>query len=162
MKISILVAASENNVIGKDNKLIWHISHDLKRFKMLTMGHHIIMGRKTFESIGKALPGRINVVITRNKDYKAEDCIIVHSIDEALSVAKDDNEAFVIGGEAIFKETLPLAGKLYLTRIHKTFEGDAFLPEFDVTQWKETDRELRKEHPDFEYSYINYSKVEQE
>ena len=159
MRISLLVAASENNVIGKDNKLIWHISHDLKRFKMLTMGHHIIMGRKTHESIGKALPGRINVVITRNKNYKAEGCVVVHSIEEALLKSGEDNEVFVIGGEEIFKETLPVADRIYYTRVHEKFDGDAFMPEIEWSEWIEVERERRTEHPDFDYSYITLDRI---
>jgi len=159
MRISILVAASENNVIGKDNKLIWHISHDLKRFKMLTMGHHIIMGRITHESIGKALQGRINVIVTRNKNFNAEGCLIVHSIEEALLRSSEDNEIFVIGGEEIFKETIPVADRIYLTRIHKNFDGDAFMPQINKEEWVETELERRTEHPDFDYTYITLDRI---
>ncbi|MGI8893452.1 MAG: dihydrofolate reductase [Bacteroidia bacterium] len=159
MRISLLVAASENNVIGKDNQLIWHISHDLKRFKMITMGHHIIMGRKTHESIGKALPGRINMVITRNKDYKAEGCVVVHSIEEAFLKSSEDNEIFVIGGEEIFKLTLPVADRIYYTCIHKNFEGDAYMPEITREEWLEVEMERRTEHPDFDYTYITYDRI---
>lgn len=159
MRISLLVAASENNAIGKDNKLIWHISHDLKRFKMLTMGHHILMGRKTHESIGKALPGRIKVIITRNKNYKAEGCLVVHSIEEAFLKSSEDNEVFVIGGEEIFRETLSVADRIYLTEIHKHFEGDAFMPEINRHEWVETEMERRTEHPDFDYSYITLDRI---
>jgi dihydrofolate reductase len=159
MRISLLVAASENNVIGKDNQLPWHISHDLKRFKLLTMGHHIIMGRKTHESIGKALPGRINVVITRNQNYKAEGCLVVHSVEEALMKSSEDNEVFVIGGEEIFRETLPVADNIYYTCIHKNFDGDAYMPEIDWSEWVVIERERRTEHPDFDYSYITYERI---
>lgn len=159
MRISLLVAASENNVIGKDNQLPWHISHDLKRFKLLTMGHHIIMGRKTHESIGKALPGRINVVITRNKDYRAEGCLLVYSVEEALMKSSEDNEVFVIGGEEIFRETLPVADRIYLTHIHKSFDGDAFMPEINRQEWAEVVMERRTEHPDFDYSYITLDRI---
>ena len=159
MRISLLVAASENNVIGKDNKLPWHISHDLKRFKMLTMGHHIIMGRKTHESIGKALPGRINVVVTRNKNYKAEGCVVVNTVEEALLRSSDDNEVFIIGGEQIFKETLPVADRIYLTEIHKNIEGDAFMPELNKEEWIATEIERRTEHPDFDYTYITLDRI---
>lgn len=159
MRISLLVAASENNVIGKDNKLTWHISHDLKRFKMLTMGHHIIMGRKTFESIGRPLPGRINVIVTRNKNYKTDGCIVVNSVKEAFLKSNDDNEIFVIGGEQIFKETLAVADRIYLTKIHRNFDGDAFMPEINKDEWIETETERRTEHPDFDYTYVTLDRI---
>ena len=135
MIVSIIVAVSENNVIGKDNKLIWHLPADLKNFKTLTMGHHIIMGRKTFESIGKALPGRTSIVITHQSSYSAEGCIVVNSIDEALTKASDDTEVFIIGGDAIFQQSLNFATKIYLTKIHRSFEGDTFFPDLNEKEW---------------------------
>ena len=119
MKLSIIVAASQNNVIGKDNQLIWRLSADLKRFKALTTGHHIIMGRKTFDSIGKPLPNRTSIIITRQADYKAEGCIVVNSLEEALEKVPADQEAFIIGGGTIYKEAIDKADKLYLTRVQK-------------------------------------------
>jgi dihydrofolate reductase len=137
MIISLLVAMDEHNGIGQDNRLPWHLSTDLKRFKALTMGHHILMGRKTYESIGRALPGRANVIITRSPDYQAEGCVIAHSLREALSIAElaGESEAFVIGGGQIFAQALPLADRIYLTRVHTVSEADVFFPEFYESAW---------------------------
>jgi len=142
MKIAIVVAASKNLVIGKDNKLPWHLPADLKYFKNLTMGHCIIMGRKTFESIGKPLPGRTNIVVTRNKDYSKEGIIVCSSLEEAYDYANknNENEAFVIGGAEIINEALKTANKIYLTQIDENFEGDTFLAPIDTKQWKEVKR----------------------
>jgi len=145
MLISLLVAMDENRGIGKDNHLPWHLSKDLKRFKALTMGHHIIMGRKTYDSIGRALPGRKTIVVTHNPDYQINtvnnqsgDICIVHSIDEAITFAADagDNEAFIIGGGEIFKQTLPLASRIYLTRVLIHLDCDTFFPELVPDQWE--------------------------
>lgn len=156
MNISIIVAAAENNVIGKDNDMPWRLSADLRRFKKLTMGHHIIMGRKTFESIGKPLPGRTSVIITRNKDYKQEGCIVVHSLDEALETIKDE-EVFIIGGGEIYNMAFEKANKLYLTRVHANPEGDTCIPEVD-NRWKEVEREdfQKDEKNQYDYSFIDY------
>jgi len=135
--ISIIVAVAENDVIGKDNDLIWHLPRDMKHFKETTTGHFIIMGRKTFESNGRALPNRTNVIITRDKDFNAEGCVVVHSLEDALKVAKDDPEAFIIGGGVIYKMALPIVDRIYLTKIHHTFEGDTFFPELDMNEWDE-------------------------
>ena len=139
MKISIIVAIAENGVIGLNNRLIWRLSDDLKNFKKLTYGHFIIMGRKTFESIGKPLPGRTNIILSKNRSYKAEGCVILKSVAEALkySASKNQEEVFIIGGAQIYKETLYMADKLYLTRVHATPEGDAFFPTIDFSDWKE-------------------------
>lgn len=131
MKISIVVAvAGKKRVIGKKGSLPWYIPDELKRFKEITMGHPIIMGRKTHESIGRVLPGRTNIVITTHPDYQAPGCIIVHSLDEALQKTKNAAEVFVIGGGEIYKQALPLADKLYLTYIDKEIEGDVFFPDY--------------------------------
>ena len=135
--ISIIVAVAENNVIGKDNDLIWHLPKDMKHFKETTTGHFIIMGRKTFESNGRALPNRTNVIITRDKDFNAEGCVVVHSLEDAFKVAKDDPEAFIIGGGVIYKMALPIVDRIYLTKILHTFEGDTFFPELDMNEWEE-------------------------
>jgi len=135
--ISIIVAVAENDVIGKDNDLIWHLPRDMKHFKETTTGHFIIMGRKTFESNGRALPNRTNVIITRDKDFNAEGCVVVHSLEDAFKVAKDDPEAFIIGGGVIYKMALPIVDRIYLTKIHHTFEGDTFFPELDMNEWEE-------------------------
>lgn len=141
MLISLIVAMDEKGGIGKDNRLPWHLSDDLKRFKALTMGHHIIMGRKTYESIGKPLPGRTNVVITRNLDYEAEGCIVVHSLGQALDVAQEraEDEVFITGGREIFAQALETADRIYLTRVHAQVPADVYFPHFDEREWFEKD-----------------------
>lgn len=140
MITSIIVAASENNVIGKNNQLPWHLPADLKYFKNTTWGLPIIMGRKTFESIGKPLPGRENIIITRNSDYKATGATVVHSITGAIRVAEslDVKEMFIIGGAELFNSTLDLVQKIYLTRVHTTVGGDVFFPSLNMENWKMT------------------------
>jgi dihydrofolate reductase len=137
MIISLLVAAGENNVIGKDNKLPWHLPNDLKYFKNCTWGMPVVMGRKTFESIGKPLGGRTNIVLTRNKEWKTEGVKAVNDIAQAINFAgeSDVKEIFIIGGAEIFKTVFNDAHRIYLTRIHHTFEGDAFFPEMTETDW---------------------------
>lgn len=137
MIVSLLVAASENNVIGKDNQLPWHLPNDLKYFKNLTWGMPILMGRKTFDSIGKPLPGRKSIVITRNTDWQHESVDVVHSLEEAIQKAEDYGvkEIFVIGGAEIFNTSLPTANRIYLTRIHHTFDGDVHFPEISEKEW---------------------------
>ena len=161
--LSLIVAAAENNVIGKDNQLIWHLSNDLKRFKKLTSGHHIIMGRKTFESFPKPLPNRTHIVITRQKDYKVpKGVIVVHSMKEAVSVATlSDAEPFVIGGGEIYKQALPFATKIELTRVHHEFEGDTFFPEIELRDWKETANTFHKKDDkhEYEFSFLTYERV---
>ena len=161
-ELTIIVAAGENNAIGKDNDLIWHLSDDLKRFKKLTNGHHIIMGRKTFESFPKPLPNRIHIVITRQKDYQAPDgVIIVNNLEDAIDAARKDQQPFIIGGGEIYKQSMNLADKIELTRVHETFEGaDTFFPEIDETIWKEIartthDADEKHEHA---FSFITYVK----
>lgn len=160
-EITIIVAAAENNAIGKDNKLIWHLSNDLKRFKSLTNGHHIIMGRKTFESFPKPLPNRTHVVITRQSDYKVPEGVkVVNSLDAAIEASKSDSQPFIIGGGEIYKQAMTIADKIELTRVHSTFEADAFFPEIDTSIWKETSNEFHKrdENHDYEFSFITYVK----
>lgn len=136
--ISIVVAVAENNVIGKENQLIWHLPADLRHFKQLTMGHPIVMGRKTYESIGKPLPGRTSIIITRQKGYTAQGCIVVNSIAEALEKAKAlDEQVYIIGGAEIYRQALPFTDTIYLTKVHHTFEGDTFFPELAEAEWKE-------------------------
>jgi dihydrofolate reductase len=142
--ITIIAAADENNVIGNDNKLIWHLSDDLKHFKNLTKDHHVIMGRKTFESMPKALPNRTNIVITRNRDYVGENIIVVSSLNEALEISKDDSQPFIIGGGEIYNLGIQVADRIELTRVHSTFEGDTFFPEIDLNKWDEIKRDKRK------------------
>ena len=160
-EIILIAAVSENYVLGRDNKLIWHISEDLKRFKKLTNGHAIIMGRKTFESMPAALPGRKNIILTRNKKYHAKDAFIAHSIHEALKLTEDDPYPYIIGGGEIYSLFLPIADKIELTRIHKTFEGDAFFPEIDMTKWILHSSETNNSSTDqpYNYSFLTYSKI---
>jgi dihydrofolate reductase len=138
MMISMIVAVAENGVIGKNNDLPWHLPDDLKFFKNTTKGHVILMGRKCFESFGKPLPHRTNVIITRNTEYKQEGAKVVHSLEDALSVAKEkqETEVFVCGGEEIYRQSMDKADKLYLTRIHAKVEGDVHFPDFDEDQWE--------------------------
>lgn len=141
MMISIITAMDENQLIGKDNGLPWKLPADLQFFKKVTMAKPIIMGRKTFESIGRPLPGRTNVVITRDASFEAEGCEVVYSLENAIEKVKDVNEAMVIGGENIYKQFLPLADRLYLTKVSGSFDGDAWFPEISFNQWKLIERE---------------------
>ena len=137
MIITLIAAAAENNALGKDNQMIWHLPDDFKRFKQLTSGHYIIMGRKTFESLGRLLPNRTHVIITRQKDYKAEGCIVADSIDKALDACPQDEEVFVIGGGEIYRQSIDKADKIELTRVYGTSpEADAYFPEIDTEKWK--------------------------
>ena len=158
MILSIIVAASENHVIGRDNALIWHVSSDLKHFRQLTTAHTIVMGRKTFESVGKALPNRRNIVISRNSAFKAEGCELVDSIEKALDLVKGEEEVFIIGGGKIYHEVWDKADRLYLTQVHTIVEGDTFIPEIDLAQWEEISRQdfPAGEKDDFDYSFINF------
>ncbi len=135
MILSLIIAVDENNLIGAKNDLPWNLPEDLKRFKEITMGHPIIMGRKTFESIGRVLPGRENIIITRNKDYTAEGTTVLHSIEEMINHVKNEDEAFIIGGAQLFKEAISHISKMYLTEIHQSFEGDVYLPELNIKNW---------------------------
>ncbi|WP_431137107.1 dihydrofolate reductase [Psychroserpens mesophilus] len=159
-ELTIIVAAGEDNAIGKDNDLIWHLSHDLKRFKLLTNGHHIIMGRKTFESFPKPLPNRTHIVITRQKAYQApNDVIVVNSLKDALDAARHDKQPFIIGGGEIYKQSMSLADKIELTRVHSKFENaDTFFPEIDTLKWKEISRithDVDEKHA-HAFSFITY------
>lgn len=136
MKISLIVAKSRNNVIGNNNQLPWHLPADLKHFKTITMGKPIIMGRKTFDSIGKPLPGRRNIIISRQQNFYIDGCEIFHSIDDALSAVKTEKEVMIIGGTNLFLQVLPIAERIYLTVIAADFEGDTFFPELDYAQWQ--------------------------
>jgi len=133
--ITMIAAASENNVLGKDNDLVWHLPDDFKRFKTLTTGHPIIMGRKTFESFPKLLPNRTHIVITRNKDYASKEALVVHTMEEALAAAQNDSQPFIIGGGEIYQLGLSYAACIELTRVHGEFEGDAFFPEVNSREW---------------------------
>ncbi len=134
--ITMIAAAGENNELGKDNDLVWHLPDDFKRFKQLTTGHYIIMGRKTFESFPKPLPNRTHVVITRNEGYKRDGAVVVHSIDAALLKASSDTQPFIIGGGEIYKMGISIADKIELTRVHGTFDADTYFPELDKDKWE--------------------------
>jgi dihydrofolate reductase len=157
-KLSIIVAMSSNRVIGVNNTLPWHISEDLKHFKSLTTGHTIIMGRKTYESIGRPLPNRRNIVISRNTEASYEGAEVVHSIEDAFSICKNDNEVFVIGGSNIYEQALSLVDYIYITEIKKSFSGDAFFPEINKQMWIESSRENHITNDGLEFSFVKYQK----
>jgi dihydrofolate reductase len=160
--ITIIAAIANNSALGKDNDLIWYLPADLKRFKKVTTGHHILMGRNTYESIGKPLPNRTTVIITRNSNYKAEGCIVVNSIEKAIEVAKEDEHVFVIGGAQIYKQAMEadLVDQLDITLVHQDFEADVFFPEIKTAIWKEASRENFEadEKNTYNYSFISYKK----
>lgn len=158
--LTMIAAAAKNNALGKNNDLIWHISNDLKRFKRLTSGHAIIMGRKTFQSMPKALPNRTNIVLTNKKDFNAEGGVVVHSIADALALVKEDTQPFIIGGGEIYRLFMEYCDRIELTRVHHDFDADVFFPEINEKLWKEIEREdisASAEQP-FNYSYITYEK----
>ena len=138
--INIIVAVAENGVIGDKNSLLWHISEDLRYFKRITSGHPVVMGRKTYESLGRPLPNRTNVVITRS-DIQIDGCTVVHSIEEAVGMFPAGEEIFIIGGAQIYAQALPIADRFYLTRVHRAYEGDTHFPEWDESQWRQVSRE---------------------
>ncbi len=160
--LSIIVAKAKNNIIGKDNKLLWKLPADLQRFKELTTGHIIIMGRKTFESLGRVLPNRKHIVFTQNPDFKVNDenVQVVHSMLEIQEYIESEEECFVIGGAMIYNLLMPYVNKMYITQIDKDFEGDAFFPRIDETKWKEVEREkgVKDENNNLEYEFITYEK----
>ena len=152
--LTLIVAAAENDIIGKDNQLIWHLSDDLKRFKTLTSNHCMIMGRKTFESFSKPLPNRTHIVISRQQNYTVPSgVIVVHNLEDALDAAKNDFQPFVIGGGEIYKEAMKYADKIELTRVHENFDGDTFFPEIDTYVWIETENKLHQKDPNHNYSF---------
>ena len=159
-RFSILVAMAKNRVIGRNNALPWQLSPDLKRFKQLTMGHHIVMGRKTYESIGRLLPGRTSVIVTRQPDYQVPGAIVAGSIAEALKVCSEgkemNQESFVIGGAEIYQQALGLCQRMYVTEIQQEFDGDALFPEFDPQEWREISREKHRldEDDGLEYHFV--------
>ncbi|MCO4291435.1 dihydrofolate reductase [Solitalea sp. MAHUQ-68] len=161
MTLSIIVAKAENNVIGNNNTLIWHLPADLKYFKNLTTGNTIIMGRKTYDSIGKPLPNRRNIVISRNTDLKIAGCEVVNSLDEALKMSGNEEHVFIIGGAEIYKQALNKVDTLYITEVKSTFEGDAFLDEISPEIWHEVSREdhLADEKNKVNYSFVTYKRT---
>ena len=140
-RISIIAAVARNRVIGRDNRLPWHLPQDLKRFRALTMGHHVIMGRKTWESIGRILPGRSMVVVSRDRAYGAAGCLVASSLEQAIRLCGADPEVFIIGGAEIYRQALPMADRMYLTRIEQDVAGDTYFPDFDAEEWTESSRE---------------------
>ncbi|PWG06824.1 dihydrofolate reductase [Polaribacter aquimarinus] len=161
--ITIIAAIAKNNALGKNNDLIWHLPADLKRFKKITSGHYILMGRNTFESIGKPLPNRTTIIITRNKNYYKDGCLIAHSLEEAIELASSEEKIFIIGGAQIYKEVMEkdLVDRLDITLVHQEFEADAFFPEIDKKVWKEIKREDFKadNKNSFDYSFLSFKKV---
>lgn len=160
-RICLIAALAANRVIGKNNALPWHLPADLKRFKALTMGHPVVMGRKTYESIGRPLPGRRNLVITRNRGYSAPGCEVVHSFDAAIAACRGAQEIFVIGGAELYRESLPRAHCLEFTEIRAKIEGDATFPEFSMSEWHETGREIHSDEAGipFRYDFARYERV---
>ena len=158
--LTLIAAVASNGALGLNNELIWHLPADLKRFKNVTRGHHVIMGRKTFESLNKPLPNRTNIIITRNPAYQAEGCLIATSLQEAIQMAEEDPNPYILGGAEIYRQAIELAHALDLTLVHEAFEADAFFPEIDPELWELVSRE------DFEadeknphaYSFVRYEK----
>ena len=160
MKLSLIVAMATNRTIGINKQMPWHLSADLKHFKKTTLGCPIIMGRKTFESIGRPLPGRQNIIISRNPNYKLEGCLVFNEIESALSSCKHEEEVFVIGGATLYEATLAHADRLYITQIQQDFAGDTWFPVIDKNQWQESAREdiSDDQSVDFNYSFVIYQR----
>ncbi|MGB3065172.1 dihydrofolate reductase [Sphingobacterium thalpophilum] len=158
--ITLIVAASENNAIGINNQMPWHLPNDFKYFKKNTLDHSVLMGRKTFDAIGKALPGRRNIVITRNAEFQADEVDVANSIQEALLYCRDEREVFIIGGANIYQQALPLASKVLLTRVHTTIPGDAFFPTLSSEDWELVSSELHAadDRHAFAYTFEVYIK----
>jgi dihydrofolate reductase len=152
--ITIIAAVADNNALGKNNELLWHLPNDFKRFKAITTGHYIIMGRKTFESFPKPLPNRIHIIITRQKNYNYEGCIVVDSLQNALATCSKEKEVFIIGGGEIYKQSMDIADKLDVTKVYHTFEADTFFPEIDLDKWNLTASEF---HPKDEKHLYDFS-----
>jgi dihydrofolate reductase len=167
VRLALMAAKAENNCIGRNNKLPWYLPNDLKYFKRVTFGKPVIMGRKTWESLKGPLPGRTNIVVTRNPDYQAEGAKVVHDIDAAMELAQHIGvidgieEVVIMGGAGLYEEGLKKADRLYLTEVHAEVEGDAFFPEMDMTQWKEIGREDFKAEPpnEYDYSFVVYERA---
>jgi len=164
MILSLIVAASENGVIGKDNDLPWHLPADLKHFKKITSGHCIIMGRNTYESIGRPLPKRTNIVVSSNRSLAIEGCLVVHSVDEAIELTKqhESEEAFIIGGATLYNTCLDKAEKIYLTRVHTEIQGDTFFPEIDMNNWEVVSEEYHEKDEKhlYNFSFITLERKE--
>jgi dihydrofolate reductase len=158
--ITLIAAASENNALGKNNQLVWHLPDDFKRFKALTTGHYIIMGRKTFESFPKPLPNRTHIIITRQKNYNYENCIIVNSVKSALDACPKDEDIFIIGGGEIYEQSIDLVDKIELTRVHTEIEADTFFPNINMEHWQLIKEEFhsKDDKHDFDFTYQTYLK----
>lgn len=161
MRVSLIAAVAENGVIGRNNALPWRLPADLRRFRRITMGHPIVMGRRSYEAIGRPLPGRTNIVVTRRSDYTAPGCTVVHSLDEALARAAGAPETFVIGGAQLYAEALPRAHRLYLTRVHAEIPGDTLFPPVDWSPWREIEREHHEADPEHAhaYTFITFERI---
>lgn len=161
MILSLVVAVSKNNVIGVDNGLLWQMPADLKHFKAVTTGHSIIMGRRTYESIGRPLPGRRNIIVTRQEDFKADGCELAHSLQDAVDLCSKEQEAFIVGGGEVYKQAIHAADKIYLTRIYNTFKGDTVFPKINFSEWRLT--KYLKHHSDeknpYDYSFSEYERL---
>ncbi|HIA19243.1 MAG TPA: dihydrofolate reductase [Planctomycetaceae bacterium] len=159
--LSLIVAISDNQVIGLNGELPWHLSADLKRFKQLTMGHHIVMGRKTFDSICRPLPGRTSIVLTRQVDWMVEGVLKATDLQSALTLAGDDDEVFVIGGSQVYQLALPIVDRLYVTRVHATVDGDTYFPDITTDHWQlqQTESHAADEKNDHDYSFIVYARI---
>ncbi|WP_445452946.1 dihydrofolate reductase [Flavobacterium sp. 25HG05S-40] len=156
--ITLIAAVAENNALGKDNQLLWHLPDDFKRFKTITSGHYIIMGRKTFESFPKPLPNRTHVIISRQQNYQPEGCIVVDSLQKALAVCPKEEETFIIGGGEIYRQSIEIADKLDITKVHHTFEADTYFPEIDENQWQlmASEFHLKDDKHLFDFSFQTY------
>ena len=161
IKITLIVAAAENNAIGKNNQMPWHLPNDFKYFKKNTLEHSIVMGRKTYESIGKPLPDRRNIVLTRDLKYSNDEVDVANSIQEIFNYCRDEREVFIIGGAEVYKQTLPIADKILLTRVHTTIDGDSFFPELLDHQWKlvSAEKNEKDEKHAFDYTFEVYEKI---
>jgi dihydrofolate reductase len=156
--ITLIAAVAQNNALGKDNQLLWHLPDDFKRFKNITSGHYIIMGRKTFDSFPKPLPNRTHVIITRQKEYKPEGCIVVNSLEEAIQSCPKQEDIFIIGGGEIYKQSIAIADKIDITRVHNSFEADTFFPEIEIEKWQLIFEEYhsKDERHDFDFTFQTY------
>lgn len=157
-KLSLIAAVAQNGVIGLDNTLPWHLPEDLKRFRALTTGHHIIMGRKTYESLNRLLPDRTTVIVSRNPAYSVPGALVANSLQTALALCSDDPEIFLIGGAELYRDGLQFADRLYLTEVHEDFHGDAHFPPWDSTQWQEIGRERHTSVKGLPFSYVTYQR----
>jgi dihydrofolate reductase len=151
--ITLIAAVAENNALGKDNQLLWHLPDDFKRFKNITSGHYIIMGRKTFESFPKPLPNRTHVIISRQKNYAPENCIVVNSIQQAIAICPRNEEVFVIGGGEIYNQSIEIADKIDITRVHHSFEADTYFPEINLNKWQLTFEEYHQKDDKHQYDF---------